>query len=102
MHTNLEITEQKHKTVEVGRDLWRSSSPAPLLKVGQTEQVTQDHVQMGFECLQGWRLCILSGQPVPVFDLSHSEQGFLSFRWSFQEFSGALCPITQVINEDVK
>lgn len=27
---------------------------------------------------------------------------FLSFRWSFQEFPGALCPITQVINKDVK
>lgn len=43
-----------HRVVEVGRGLWRSSSPSPLLKQGHLEQVTQDYVQSGFEYLQGW------------------------------------------------
>ena len=51
---------------EVGRDLWRSSGPTPLLKQGHPEQAAQDCVQMAFEYLQGWRLHSLPGQPVPV------------------------------------
>ena len=38
---------------EVGRDLWSSSAPSPLLKQGHLEQVDQDRVQMAFEYLQG-------------------------------------------------
>jgi len=30
-----------------------------LLKQGQLEQVAQNHIQLGFECLQGWRLALL-------------------------------------------
>ena len=45
-----------HRMVEVGRDLWRSSGPNPLLKQGHLEPVAQDHVQMAFEYLQGWIL----------------------------------------------
>jgi len=50
----------------VGRDLWGSSSPAPLQKQGHLEQAAQDLVQAGFEYLQRRRLHSLSGQPVPV------------------------------------
>ena len=32
----------------MGRDLWRSSGPTPLLKQGHLEPVAQDHVQMVF------------------------------------------------------
>jgi len=39
----------------------------PCSKQGQLLQVAQDHDQLGFDCLQGWRLHNLSGQPVPVF-----------------------------------
>jgi len=33
---------------EIGRDLWISSSPMPLLKQVHLEQVAQDHIQGGF------------------------------------------------------
>jgi len=52
--------------VEVGRDFWRSSCPAPLLKEGDLEQVAQRYVQMSFEYLQGLRFHSFSGQPVPA------------------------------------
>lgn len=42
---------QNHGIIEVDRHLWRSSSPASLLKQGQLEQVTQDCIQSGFEYL---------------------------------------------------
>uniref|UniRef100_A0A8B9P213 CUB and sushi domain-containing protein 3 n=1 Tax=Apteryx owenii TaxID=8824 RepID=A0A8B9P213_APTOW len=62
--------------VEVGRDLWRSSSPTPLLKQGHLEHVAQDCIQAGFEYLQRRRLHHLSGQPVPVLCHPHSEKVF--------------------------
>ena len=34
-----------HRTVKVGRDLWSSSGPTPLLNQGHLELVAQDHVQ---------------------------------------------------------
>jgi len=46
-----------HRGVVVGRDLWRSASPARGLTQGQLEHVTQECVRSrsGFEFLQGWR-----------------------------------------------
>jgi len=41
--------------VEMGRDLWRPTGPNPLLKLGQSMQIAQDHVQVAFENLQGGR-----------------------------------------------
>jgi len=35
---------QNHRMCEFGRDLWRSSSRAPLVKQGHLEQAAQDHV----------------------------------------------------------
>lgn len=46
---------------EVGRDLLRSH-PAPVLEQGQPEQVVQGRA--GSDCVQGWRLHSLSGQPL--------------------------------------
>lgn len=37
---------------EIGRDLWRSSGPTPLLKQGHIQLVAQDHTQTGFEYTQ--------------------------------------------------
>jgi len=51
----------------VGRHIWRSSGPSTLLKQGHLEPVAQDHIQMAFEYLQGWKLHNPLGQPVPVF-----------------------------------
>lgn len=46
---------QSQGVIEVRRHLWRSSSPAPLLKQGQPELVAQN---------KGWRLHNLSGSLV--------------------------------------
>jgi len=51
-HSNLQIAEQKHVTVEVGRNLWRSFSPTPFSRQGQLEQATQDCVQMAVGYIQ--------------------------------------------------
>jgi len=57
---------QNHRTVEVGRDLWKS----PLLKPGHPDLAAQYRVQKASECLQGWRL-YLSGKPVPALGHPH-------------------------------
>ena len=44
---------QNHEMVKLGRDLWRSSGPVPLLKQGHPEQAAQDHVQVAFKDPQG-------------------------------------------------
>lgn len=44
----------------------------PSSKQEQQEQVVPGCVLLVFEYLQGWRLHILAGQPVPVFDCPHS------------------------------
>lgn len=49
------IKSQNHRTLEVGRYLWKLSSAAPLLRDGHQGQVTQDHVQLGLKYLQGQR-----------------------------------------------
>lgn len=54
-----------HRIVRVGRNLWRSPSPASLPRQGHQEQVTPEQVQMGFECLWKGRLHDLPGQLVP-------------------------------------
>lgn len=62
---------QKHRRVEVGRDLWRSFFPTPLLEQCYLEPVAQDHYQMACEYVQGGTLHKLPGQDVPV--LSHPQ-----------------------------
>jgi len=47
---------QNHRVVEAERDLQRSSATIPLLNKGHLELTAQDHVQSGFEYLQGARL----------------------------------------------
>jgi len=59
--------------VDVGRDLWRSPGPTPLLKKGRLKPVAEDCIRMAFEHLQGGRLHNLPGQPVPVLAHHHSE-----------------------------
>lgn len=61
----------------VGRGLWRSSYPSAL---AQAELIAQVHVQMSFEYLQGWRLHMCSGQPVPVLLHPHSTECLLTVR----------------------
>ena len=66
---------QNHRMSGVGRDLWGSPSPTPLLKQGHPEQAAQDRVQAGLEYLQRRRLHNLPGQPVPV--LHHPQREVL-------------------------
>lgn len=51
-----------HRIVRVGRELWRSSCLSPLPRQGHFEQVTEEHIQADFECLQRQRLDELPGQ----------------------------------------
>jgi len=62
--------------VKVGSDFWRSSRPTYPLTQGPLEPAPQDHVQVAFQYLQGWRLHNLSGQPVPGLSHPHSEKAF--------------------------
>jgi len=62
----------------IGRDLWRSSSPAPCSKQGHLEQIAQGCGQSEFAYLQGWRLCNLSGQPVPAHGHPYNRKDFFS------------------------
>jgi len=71
----LRIPAQNHRTTEVEQQLWRSSSPTAE-EQGQTEQDAQDHIQLGFEYLQGWILHNLSGQSAPVFDFPYRKKIF--------------------------
>jgi len=60
--------------VGVGRDLWRSPSPNPLLKQGHLEQAAQDLIQAGFEYLQRRRIHSPSGQRVPLLHHPQREE----------------------------
>ncbi|GAB0189385.1 hypothetical protein GRJ2_001403800 [Grus japonensis] len=61
------LVEENHRMVGVGRDVWRSSSPTPLLKQDHLEHVAQRIcIQVGFEYLQRRSLHNLSGHPPPV------------------------------------
>ena len=67
---------RNRRTTEVGRDLQRLCHPTLLLKQGHLKKAAQDHVQIAFEYLQGWRLHNLSGQPVPVLGHPHNKKVF--------------------------
>jgi len=58
---------QNHRMAGVGRDLWGSSGPTPLLKQVPLEQAAQDLIQVGLEYLQRRRLlwAVCSSAPSP-------------------------------------
>lgn len=60
--------------VEVGKDLWRSSSATTPVKQGRLADVAQDHIQVGFEYFQRRRLHNLFGQPVPALCHPYSKE----------------------------
>lgn len=74
---------QKHRMVEVGRNLWRPSSPTPLLKYGRLEYAVQGHIQVGFEYLYRKKLHNLSGNLFQCSVTSTVKNFFLIFRWNF-------------------
>lgn len=76
------VTSQNHGLVGISRDFSRPSSPTPFFKQGQWQQVSQDHVQMGFEYFQRKRLHNFLWQPVPMFN--HDVQPTIHC-WRFSE-----------------
>lgn len=81
---------------DVGSGLCRLSSPLPCSKQHQLQQVSQGHVQSGFEYLYGWRLHN-SKQPVPMFSHPHSKKiNKFMFKCNFPYFS--LCPQLPVLS----
>ena len=49
---------------------------SPLIEQAHAEQEAQEHLQAGFEWLQGRRLHNLPGQPVPLLWHPHRKEGF--------------------------
>lgn len=64
--------QQRHKTAEAGGHVWRAPLQPPSSEQGQLQQDAQGRGQPASPHLQGWRVCKLSGQPVPVRDHPHS------------------------------
>lgn len=76
------ISASRQKDYSVNRDIIKASKfqngkgwkgalvgpsvPIYLLKQCPLEQIAQACIQVVLECLQGWRLHNLAGQPVPV------------------------------------
>lgn len=48
----IDIESQNHTMVEIGRDLWKSSSPTSPVKQGYPKQVAPVHVWMAFQYIQ--------------------------------------------------
>ena len=42
----------------------------------QLDQIAQSPIQPGLECFQGWGICHVSGQPVPVSHHLHCKKNF--------------------------
>lgn len=79
-----------------GEGTLRSSGPSPLLKQGHLERVAHDHIQAGFEYLQGKKL---HNPPGSVFQRSVPSQYriFLHIHVEltvFQFVPVASCPVT--------
>ena len=92
--------KQNQGILGVGRDLWRSFSPALLLKQAyynsNTTIVRQESIQVGFEYLQRRRLHSLSGQLVPVLCHPQSKEVFSHVemkRHVFQFVPAAPCSV---------
>lgn len=83
---------QNQRIVEVGREPWRLSHPAPLFKQGHLEQVTQNCVQTS-EYLQGLRLYHLPGQSVPGLGHLLSKKCFLTFKKNLLSFRFSPLPL---------
>lgn len=82
---SLSITKGNCRIAEANRHLW-SLSVQPCSQQGQPELAAQDHLQPGFEYLQGWRLLSNS-----LHTTLTAQKLFLMFKWNFLYFS--FCPL---------
>lgn len=69
----------------VGRGVVRSPAPALLLEQRCLDSVAQEHVQMAFGNIQGWKHHNIPGQPVT--SQYQSKKPFLVFKINLQCFS---------------
>lgn len=60
--TGMHLYSLNHRRMEVAQEYRKSSCPSTLHKQDNLELVAQDHFQMAFGHLQGWRLHSLPGQ----------------------------------------
>lgn len=81
------------------RDIWRLPCQLPCSKLGQLEPFAQDHIQSGSEYLQGWAPQSLCERLLLVFWCISCSSQFCTF---CKLAEGVLCPIIQVIDEDIK
>lgn len=87
---------QNHRMSGIGRDLESSSSPIPLPEQEHPDEVTQEGVQAGFECLQSRRLHNPPGQPVPVSVTLTEKKFLLKFKWNL--LCSSLYPLPLVLS----
>lgn len=96
------LFKPKSKSDDTGIARWplthpcsHSQAQVPPSCTSLLTQGAQGHVTMGFECLQGWRLCGVSGQP-----MSDHPQGQKVFSYVWTRFHVfwlvlvASCPVT--------
>lgn len=83
----LDLADHSHRTANL------------LLKAGPATGDCLGHVQLEFDCLQGWRLSLNS--PVPMFEDPHSKKGFFFlFNWNCSSFT--LCPLPLLLSSNEK
>lgn len=73
---------QNYRTGRVGRDIWRWPSPNLLPRQGQVEQLTQESIPVGFECLQRGKFHKSPGQPVQCSATLKVKEFFFTLRWN--------------------
>lgn len=77
--------QQKHRIIAVGWHLWGLPSPVTQdSEQRQLEQLTWDTVQLGFDCLQGWGLHNLLGQPLSMPNQPYRKKS--SCRYALHKF----------------
>lgn len=82
--------------VEIDKDVWASSSVKSLLKEVHSEQVAQNHILEGFDCLQR-RLHNLFEKPVPMLCNLTIKKFFIILGWNF--LCLALCTLPLVLSQ---
>ena len=71
-------TAEINKIIQIGRDLWKLSSPAPL--TARSASKSDLIFRALFDYLPRWRFHSISGQPVPVLGCPHHEMSFPLYR----------------------
>ena len=87
-----------HRTAEVGRHLWRSSTPTTCSEQGQQEQYAQGHVQLGFEYLQHGDSTNSRSNLFQCLTTLTSKKFVLTFKWNFLYFNLCFSPLVLLLH----